>query len=318
MRVLIAGGAGFIGGITAKLFEEAGHEVVVFDNLSTGFRHNVGAEFVEGDLTDAKQVVGAFKTGPFDAVLHFAAKLQVEESVREPKLYFENNVLGSLNLIDAAVKSGSKRFIFSSSATVYGEPAKVPIAETAPIQPINPYGVTKVMVEEMLDSYGQTHGLEWVAFRYFNPVGAYAGIGPSPLVSNLIPAALEALAGKRTLQVFGTDYDTRDGSCIRDYVHVKEIAEAHLLAADQMDAGTSFNRAINLGSGRGYTVLEMLDGLEKAAGKPIPHKIVGRRAGDAPASIASNDLAKKLLGWAPKLGLETMLGDALDWAKANS
>lgn len=317
MKVLIVGGAGYIGAITSKLFEEAGHEVIVFDDLSTGFEKNVSSKLIRGSVTDAVRVEELFDA-KFDAVLHFAAKLEVGESVTKPKLYFENNVQGSLNLIDAAAQSGCKHFIFSSSATVYGDPDQVPIPETAAIRPINPYGFSKVMVEEMLASYHITSNLEWVAFRYFNPVGAYKGIGPSPLVSNLMPAALKALSGEIQLQVFGDDYDTPDGTCIRDYVYVVEIARAHVMAAEQMTAGKAINQAINLGSGNGYSVLKLIKTLEDVAERPVPHKIVGRRAGDSPKSVASNMLAKELLGWQPKADLTTMVKSAYDWYTTQS
>lgn len=318
MKILVAGGAGWIGGITTRLLQEAGHEAVVFDNLSTGFAANVkDAQLIEGDLTDLPAVRKLFAE-PFDAVIDFAAKLDVGESMQQPRLYFDNNVSGSLNLIDEAVKAGVKHFIFSSSATVYGEPEAVPITETAKIQPINPYGFSKVMVEGLLQSYGITHGLNWLALRYFNPVGAYEGIGQNPQVSNVIPAALRALHSGQPLKIFGNDYDTPDGTCIRDYVDVKEIATAHILAAEKMSSGNLMQQPINLGSGHGYSVLEILAALDAAVGTQIPREIIGRRAGDAPRSVASNSLAKAVLGWEPATPLTEMVKAAYEHAKNNS
>jgi UDP-glucose 4-epimerase len=312
MKALVVGGAGYIGGITARLLAEAGHEVTVFDNLSTGFEHNVLAKLIQGDICD-KPAVDALFSEQFDMVIHFAGKLDVGESVQNPKLYFDNNVVGSLNIIDAFVAAGGKHFIFSSSATVYGEPDTVPIAETFPIQPINPYGYSKVMVEEMLESYGQTHALNWLALRYFNPVGAYKGIGQNPAVSNVVPAALRAVKTGQPLQIFGNDYDTPDGTCLRDYVAVEEIAQAHVMAAEKMVADTRLQTPINLGSGQGYSVMEILAALEKALGKPVPQKVVGRRQGDAPRSVASNQKAHELLGWKPAKSLDEMVASAVEW-----
>lgn len=315
MKVLVVGGAGYIGGITAKLLGEADHEVTVLDDLSTGFEKNTaGAKFIKGDIRDLAMIEKVFEEN-FDMVIHFAAKLDVGESMQKPRYYFENNVVGSLNLIDTAASKGVKNFIFSSSATVYGEPEEIPISEEAKIQPINPYGFSKVMVEEMMKSYQITHGLNWLALRYFNPVGSYKGVGQNPEVSNIVPAVLRAIETGQPLSIFGDDYETPDGTCIRDYVSVEEIANAHVLAAEKMAGGANLQTAINLGSGRGYSVKEILTALEKALGKEIPKNIVGRREGDAPKLVASNDLAKKLLGWEPKKDLDEMAASAVEWFK---
>jgi UDP-glucose 4-epimerase len=312
MKLLVVGGAGYIGGVTARMAGQAGHTVTIFDNLSTGFKSNAGgAEFIQGDLTDAKAVEQLFEGRDYDLVLHFAAKLDVGESMEQPKLYFDNNVGGSINLIDAAAKA-KVPIIFSSSATVYGEPKTVPITEDFPIRPINPYGYSKVMTEQLLESYQKTDGLGWLALRYFNPVGSYAGIGQNPKVSNLIPAALQALKSGTPLNIFGNDYDTPDGTCIRDYIDIRDLAEAHLVAAEKMVGGEMFNRAINLGSEQGYTVLQAIDALGKAVGAEIPRQFVSRRAGDAPQSVASSALAKQLLGWEAKHGLDEMMATAYE------
>ncbi|MBW3537885.1 UDP-glucose 4-epimerase GalE [Candidatus Parcubacteria bacterium] len=318
MRVLIAGGAGYIGGVTAKLFQEAGHDVVVFDNLSTGHRHNLqDAELVVGDLTKPGDLQALFDGRRFDVVLNFAAKIQVEESMRRPRLYFENNSFGALRLIDAAVEAHVKNFIFSSTAAVYGQPETVPIPESAQLKPINPYGLSKLLVEQMLANYQLTSGLGWTSFRYFNAAGAYRGIGPEyPVMTHLVPKAIEAVIQSGELKVFGHDYDTPDGTALRDYVHVYDIAKAHVLAAEQMAGGQVFNRAINLGTGRGHSVLEVVKTLEKVAGRPIKYQVTDRRPGDPAALVASNRLAQRLLGWSAERGLEQIIADAYAWRRA--
>lgn len=308
MKILITGGAGWIGGITASLFREAGHEVVIFDNLSTGFKHNAkSSRLIQGDLRD-KEALNTLFQDPFDVVVHFAAKLDVGESMRDPALYFENNVVGSINLIDATVSHGVNKVIFSSSATVYGEPDTIPIPESAPLRPINPYGHSKLIIEHVLKSYEQSHNLEWLALRYFNPIGAHDGIHQNPRVSNIVPAALNAIAANKPMKLFGDTYDTPDGTCIRDYVDVVDIARAHVLAATK----THLRQAINLGSGQGYSVKDILKAVSSAAGKEVPFEIGPRREGDAAAVIASNDRARELLGWATTPNLEKMVRSAVD------
>lgn len=313
LKILITGGAGYIGGVTSRMLTEAGHKVTVFDNLSTGFRRNVhDAEFIQGDLRNNTDIKKAFDGRTYDVIIHFAAKLDVGESMQNPKLYFDNNVLGSINLIDQAAKAKTP-VIFSSSATVYGEPDKVPITEDSPIKPINPYGYSKVMIEEALESYQKSNDLPWLTLRYFNPVGAYKGVGQNPNVSNLVPAALRALKSGKPLQIFGNNYDTPDGTCIRDYIDVRDVARAHVVAAEKMHTGDTFNRAINLGSSNGYTVLQAIDALGQAVGDEIPRQFVDRRTGDAPRSVASNSLAKQLLDWAPKHSIDEMMQTAYDF-----
>lgn len=311
MKVLVTGGAGWIGGITTRLLEQRGHEVVVFDNLSTGFKDNIKqAQLIQGDLRDAEAVRKLFLK-PYDVIIHFAAKLDVGESIQNPQLYFDNNLIGSLNLLQAAVQSGTKKILFSSSATVYGEPAHTPVSEDAQIQPINPYGFSKLMTEQLLKSYEQTHDLDWIALRYFNPVGGYDGIFQNPTVSNIVPTALRAIQSGKPMQIFGNDYSTPDGTCIRDYVDVVEIAEAHVLAATAITQGQKFNRPLNLGSGSGYTVLEILAAITKATGVPVPYELGSRRTGDAQAVVASNKLADQLLGWKTTSGLDEMVAKAV-------
>lgn len=320
MRVLVAGGAGFIGSITGRLFSAAGHKVAVFDNLSTGHRHNLQkTPLIIGDLRNPEQVEAVFQDHKFDLVLNFAAKIQVEESIGSPKDYIENNVFGTLNLIDAAVRAGVKNFIFSSTAAVYGQPKTLPISEDAPKAPINPYGLGKYLVEQVLYSYQKTHSLGWLALRYFNAAGAYNGIGPDyPFITHLIPQAIESALAKNELKVFGGDYPTPDGTCVRDFVHVKDIARAHLLAAEKMTQNQAFNQAINLGSGQGYSILEVIKTLEKSLGYPVNYQIKARRPGDPAELVASNTLAKTTLGWQPEADLAEIIQDALDWRLAKA
>lgn len=315
MKVLIAGGAGYIGGVTTRLFEEAGHEVIVLDNLSTGHAYNLkSTKLLQIDLTDSQAVDALLDEHKFDAILDFAAKIQVEESTREPKLYFTNNAFGALNLVDAAVKKGMKNFIFSSTAAVYGEGTGGAVGEDDPKDPINPYGASKYIMEQILHSYGLSHDLNWVAFRYFNAAGGYQGIGPDyPEVTHLISRAIEAILGNGELTVFGSDYDTADGTGVRDYVHVYDIAQAHVIAAEKMVAGEKFNQPINLGSNHGSTVLEVIAALETVSGKKVPYIMGSRRAGDPGKLIASNDRAKKLLGWSTTKDLGQIAKDAWDW-----
>ncbi len=315
MKILIVGGAGYIGGVTSRLFEAAGHDVTVFDNLSTGHRFNLkSSRLNQGDMLDKSAVARLFIGEIYDAVLAFAAKIQVEESMREPYLYLSNNVFGPLAVVDEAVKAGVTNFIYSSSAAVYGEPSQVPLTESSAKQPINPYGASKWLMEQILASYQITHELNWVAFRYFNAAGGYEGIGPDyPVVTHLISRALIANQDGDELQVFGDDYDTKDGTCVRDYVHVEDIARAHVLAAEQMVSGKKLQQAMNLGSGQGYTILEVLEAVKKASGKPVPYKVASRRPGDPAMLIADASLAKRTLGWEPQHDLDAIVADALEW-----
>ncbi|HEX7260087.1 MAG TPA: UDP-glucose 4-epimerase GalE [Candidatus Saccharimonadia bacterium] len=314
MKVFIAGGAGYIGGTTAHLMRDKGHEVIIFDNFSTGHKHNVDDfECIAGDITNRSALESALQGKNFDLVLDFAAKLRIAESVAHPHDYFTTNTMGTLNVVESALKSGVNHIIFSSTAAVYGEPEKVPIDEMAAIRPVNPYGMSKFLAENILRSYQATHALNWVAFRYFNAAGAYKQIGDYPDTQHLIPCILDALHDKRELKVFGSDYDTPDGTCLRDYIHVVDVAEAHVLAAEAMVAGKKLNQAINLGTNHGSSVLEIIQAVEKAAETSVPYRLTARRPGDSGSLIASNLIANQVLGWQPQFGLERTVADAVSW-----
>lgn len=315
--MLVVGGAGYIGGTTSQIFSKGGHQVTVFDNLSTGHRRNIaGLTFVQGDILKPDDLTELFADQDFDIVLHFAAKIRVDESVTEPKTYLVNNTFGALNVIDAAALAGVKNFVFSSSAAVYGEPAHIPVTENSPTQPINPYGTSKRMTEMILEEYGRSKDLNWVALRYFNAAGAYQSIGPDyPFTTHLIPSAISALLAGKTLQVFGTDYDTPDGSCVRDYVHVADLAGAHLKAAELMLSGTKLQTAFNLGSGQGSSVLEIISAIEKAAGQKVSFEAAPRRAGDPARLLADASQAKERLGWTPTKSLDDIVSDTLAWKR---
>lgn len=316
MRILIIGGAGYIGGVTTHLAHEAGHGVTVLDDLSSGHDYNLpkNIKLLKGDVCDKHFVESAFKAATFDAVMHFAAKIQIPESVAEPYKYFYNNSFGTLNVIDEAIKAGVKKYIFSSTAGVYGAPSQVPITEDEPLKPISPYGWSKVICEHLLESYGITHDLKWAALRYFNPVGAYGGVGTAyPFVSHIVPRMLESMDRREPIIINGNDYPTPDGTCIRDYIHVADVARAHLNAIDAMQAGKQLNRPINLGSNNGYSVKELADTFNEVTGANLTIKYDQRRPGDPPKLIASNRLAKDLLGWQPKYDLKKAIQDHYNW-----
>ena len=317
MKVLITGGAGYIGSHCNRYFAEKGVETVVIDDLSSGHREAVtDGRFVEGDFGDRgllDKVLGAEK---FDGIIHFAAFIDVAESVAEPAKYYENNVVKMKTLLDAAVAHGVKHFVFSSTAAVFGEPEYVPIDEAHPKKPINAYGATKLIGEQMLADYGRAYGLRSCSFRYFNAAGDSAdgriGEAHNP-EHHLIPLVLRASLANRAMKVFGTDYDTRDGSCIRDYVHVEDLAEAHYLGLKYIMENDG-NHAFNLGSSEGFSVLEILHEAERVTGEPVPHDIADRRPGDPAVLIASNEKAKDVLGWEPKRSeVQTILRDAWNW-----
>jgi UDP-glucose 4-epimerase len=313
MKLLLTGGAGYIGGVVTTRLLEAGHEVTVLDDLSTGHADLVpdGAEFIRGRVHDAAE----FLDPSHEAVLHFAAKSLVGESVSRPELYWHNNVVGTLALLDAMRASGVRRIVFSSTAATYGEPATMPITEETTPAPTNPYGMTKLAVDQMLSSEARAHGLGAVSLRYFNVAGAYGKQGErhdpeTHLVPNLLKVATGELAHA---QVFGTDYPTRDGTAIRDYLHVVDLADAHLLALEAITPGE--HKIFNLGTGTGYTVKEVLAAVRRVTGHAVPAVDSPRRAGDPPALVASNDRAKSELGWLPTLGIEDMARDAWEYAQ---
>jgi UDP-glucose 4-epimerase len=311
MKLLVTGGAGYIGSVVAASLLDAGHEVVVLDDLSTGHRDAVpaGAAFVEAGLPDAQPVL---EGAGFDGVLHFAAKSLVAESVARPELYWFNNVVGSLRLLEAMRAAGVRRLVFSSTAATYGTPTVSPITEDTPAVPTNPYGQTKLAVDHAIAGEASAHGLAAVSLRYFNVGGAANGRGERhDPETHLIPNVLAVPAGRReAVEVFGTDYPTRDGTAVRDYLHVQDLADAHLLALDAAAPGE--HRVYNLGTGTGYTVREVVDACRRVTGHPVPHMDRGRRPGDPPALVASGERAKAELGWVPRHDLDRIVADA--WA----
>ncbi len=316
--ILVVGGAGYIGSHMVALLLDAGYRVVTLDNLSTGHRDAVlGGEFVHADLADRAALDRLFAERRFDAVMHFASFIQVGESVRAPAKYYENNVTNTLNLLDAMVAQDVRRFIFSSSAAVYGDPIAVPIPEDHPKQPINPYGRTKWMVEQILADYDRAYGLKSVSLRYFNAAGAdpagRLGERHEP-ETHLIPLILRAAAGRApAVKIFGRDYDTPDGTCIRDYVHVTDLADAHRLALERLlDGGDS--AVYNLGNGNGFSVAEVIEAARRVTGRDIVVSDAPRREGDPPRLVADARRAKSVLGWRPHFdALETIIAHAWAW-----
>ena len=317
-RILVVGGAGYIGSHMVKMLTAQGYSVTTLDNLSTGYRDAVSAgEFIQVDLADREVLATLFSRQPFDAVMHFASYIQVGESVKEPAKYYANNVTNTLNLLDAMVVNGIKRFIFSSSAAVYGDPHTVPIPEDHSKDPINPYGRTKWMVEQILADYDQAYGLKSVSLRYFNAAGAdpagELGERHEP-ETHLIPLVLRAASGRApNIKVFGRDYDTPDGTCVRDYVHVEDLCSAHRLAIDGLMQGKASN-AYNLGNGSGFSVAEVIAAAERVTGRKIPVIDEPRRAGDPPRLVADARRARDELGWRPQYdSLDTIIAHAWAW-----
>ncbi|HEX8815427.1 MAG TPA: UDP-glucose 4-epimerase GalE [Terriglobales bacterium] len=315
MKVLVVGGAGYIGSHTARVLRKAGFDVLIYDNLSTGFPFLAkGFEMVVGDVHDREKLLPNVKA--CDGVMYFAANHYVGESMANPRKYYKNNVEGGLSLLNTAVDAGKvKNFIFSSTCSVYGAPTKMPITENDPRTPCNPYGVSKVFFEQALESYDSAYGMKYASLRYFNAAGADESgeIGechdPEP---HLIPLALKAAAGKGELQVYGTDYPTPDGTPIRDYTNVVDLAEAHVIALQHLMSGKpSFT--VNLGTGQGSSVKEVIHTVEEVTGKKVPTKIVPRRAGDPPALVADPTAAQKLLGWKTKRSLRDSVSTAWKW-----
>jgi len=317
-QVLVCGGAGYIGSHMVKLLLERGIGVTVFDNLATGHRPAVGgAELVVGDIRDRAALASVFGARSFDAVMHFCASSIVADSVSDPYAYYENNVLGTLNLLQAVRRAGVGRFVFSSSAAVYGLPEQELIDEDHPTRPINPYGATKLMVERMLEDAAGAYGLRSVALRYFNAAGADPGgaLGEAHRPeTHLIPNALRSALGHGPeLQVFGTDYDTVDGSCVRDYVHVCDLALAHLKAIEYLDGHAGAHR-FNLGSGKGHSVLQVIEAVRQVTGCPLPARIRPRRPGDPPVLVASSRRAQLELDWQPRQSsLQDIIESAWRW-----
>lgn len=319
MPVLVTGGAGYIGSHTLHALRSHGYEPVVYDNLSTGYAQLAASfELIVGDLADSAKLAPILDR--VEAVLHFAAHAYVGESVTNPQKYFRNNVCDALTLLDAVLRSPVRKFVFSSTCAVYGPPPGSPIREDTPCHPINPYGETKLAFENALRAYDRAYGIRFMALRYFNAAGAdeqgRVGEMHAPEV-HLIPCVFEALRGERdVLEVFGDDYPTPDGTCIRDYIHVSDLAEAHVLALKHLDRGVS--AAINLGTGRGHSVREVIATVERVTGRKVPIKIAPRRAGDPPELVADPARAQQLLNWKAKRSLEEMVSTAWRWAQRAS
>ncbi len=317
MKVFVTGGAGYIGSVTTELLLDAGHRVVVFDNFGRGHREAVDprAEVVEGDLLEAPRLADALKRAKPDAVVHFAAFALVGESMAYPGMYFTNNVAGGLNLADAMVAAGVKRIVFSSTCATYGYPGRVPITEDVEQRPVNPYGESKLMFEKILSWYQGIHGLQPVFLRYFNACGATRKFGEDhEPETHLIPNVLKVALGRQArVKVFGTDYKTPDGTCIRDYIHIADLARAHILALQGDQTG-----AFNLGTGQGYSVREVIEMARKITGRNIPEEISPRRPGDPDRLVAGADRARTALGWTPAdSDLQSIVRSAWEWHQAH-
>jgi UDP-glucose 4-epimerase len=313
MKIFVVGGAGYIGSVCAELLLDEGHEVSVFDNLSEGHRRAVDsrARFFEGDLAHHGNITAALREARPDAVMHFAANALVGESMQNPSKYFRNNVGGGLNLLDTMLETGVNRFVFSSTCATFGLPERVPIDETAPQRPVNPYGESKLAFEKILRWYDEIHGLRFVSLRYFNAAGASEKFGEDHRQeTHLIPNVLKvALGEKPQLEIYGTDYDTPDGTCIRDYIHILDLSRAHILALEARQSAY-----YNLGTGGGASVREVVDCCRKITGKKISVAEKPRRAGDPPRLIAASEKIKRELGWQPKFqSLDTIIESAWNW-----
>ncbi|MDQ3794793.1 MAG: UDP-glucose 4-epimerase GalE [Actinomycetota bacterium] len=315
MKLLVTGGAGYIGSVVARQLGEAGHETVVLDNLSKGHKRAVPEDirFVEADLLNVERVSEVL-AGSFDGVLHFAAFSLVGESVEEPERYYRNNVCGTLHLLEAMREADVSRLVFSSTAAVYGEPEEVPIPETSPTLPTNPYGGSKLAVDQMIRAVAEARGLAATSLRYFNVAGASGRFGEDHHPeTHLIPLVLQAASGQRdSVKIFGTDYPTRDGTAVRDYIHVEDLGRAHLLALEAAEPGE--HRVYNLGNGAGFSVREVIEAARRVTDRPIKAVQSPRRSGDPAVLVASSDKIRSELGWKPeKPELEVMISDAWDW-----
>ncbi len=318
MKLFVVGGAGYVGSTSVERFLDAGHEVIVYDNLSSGHAAAVpdGARLEVGDIQDGAHMERLLADG-VDAVLHCAARSLVGESMVNPGIYYHTNVGGGVALLDAMKRTGVTRLVFSSTAAVYGEPRRVPIAEADRTQPINPYGETKLAFEGAMRWFCAAHDFRAISLRYFNVAGASGELGEDhEPETHLIPLVLQAAAGTREhVTVFGTDYPTRDGTAVRDYIHVEDLGEAHLLALGALERGT--HRIFNLGTGDGFTVREVIEAARRVTGREIAVVEEGRRPGDPPELVAANARAREILGWAPRRGLDEMIADAWAWHQAH-
>lgn len=323
--ILVTGGAGYIGSHCALALLEQGYDVCIFDNLSTGHMQTVDAlskikdvKFIQSDLLNEDDVKNVFKTTEIDAVIHFAAFSQVGESVINPAKYYKNNVVGTLNLLDAMRENGVNKIVFSSTAATYGEPVSIPIDESHPQNPINPYGQSKLMIEKIMDDYDKAYGLKSVRLRYFNVAGAdfLARIGEwHEPETHLIPNILKSsFGGNRIFQMYGDDYNTKDGTCVRDYINIEDLAQAHLLALEYLNNGGKTDY-FNLGTKEGNSVKEVFAACERVIGRSIPVEIKPRRIGDPASLVADNSKARKILNWIPKRNLDVSIDTAFAWEK---
>jgi UDP-glucose 4-epimerase len=319
LNVLVTGGAGFIGSVVTAQLVEAGNNVTVYDNLSKGKRAAVarGAELVAGDVSDQRLLSSVIRERRIEAVMHFAAFIEAGESMKYPEQFFRNNTANTFGLLEVILEHRIPRFVFSSTAALYGNPERTPIAEGDALRPTNAYGESKLLVERVLDWYHRIHGLSYASLRYFNAAGATPELGEAhDPESHLIPLILQVPLGKRTeISIFGTDYPTPDGTCIRDYIHVSDLASAHLLALDALAASSKPAQLIyNLGNGRGFSVREVIDVARRVTGEEIPVREVARREGDPAVLVASSDKIKRELKWEPKYPeLETIVASAWEW-----
>ena len=318
MNILLVGGAGYIGSHMSKMLDRQGYNVVTLDNLSTGFRNAVKyGQFIEGDIANSALLDHVFASNDCDAVMHFASYIEVAESVKNPAKYFRNNVSNTLNLLDAMVRHEVDHFIFSSTAAIFGEPEYVPIDENHPKVPVSPYGKSKLMVEQALEDYEKAYGLQSVCLRYFNAAGAdpEGELGERHVPeTHLIPLILQAASGRRdSVSVYGHDYDTPDGTCVRDYIHINDLCKAHLLALEQLQNG-SFSQCYNLGNGAGFSVAEVIEAVRRVTGKVIKVIQSEPRAGDPAQLVADSSRATSDLGWKPEYSeLEDIISHAWKW-----
>jgi UDP-glucose-4-epimerase GalE len=321
VAILVSGGAGYIGSHAARALRRSGYEVVLYDNLSTGFRRLAqGFELVEGDIADEARLRPVLAR--VDAVMHFAAHAYVGESVENPRKYFQNNVVGALSLLNSALAAGIRRFVFSSTCAVYGIPERIPITEQTAREPVNPYGASKLFFENALAAYGRAYGLRSVSLRYFNAAGADENGEIGELhdpETHLIPLALVAsTTNGPELQIYGSDYPTPDGTCVRDYVHVNDLADAHVRALQYLERNGVDSLATNLGTGRGHSVLEIIQAAENATGRPVRRKIGPRRPGDPPVLVADPAKAQSVLGWTAKRNLADIVSSAWTWMQKDA
>jgi UDP-glucose 4-epimerase len=323
LKVLVTGGAGYIGSVVVDALVRAGYDVVVYDNLSKGHRRAIaaGVRLIVGDLNTRAALASAFETGPFDGVMHFAASIEAGESMVVPEKFFRNNTANTLNLLELVLEHRIPRFVFSSTAALYGDPERTPIEETDKLQPTNAYGESKLLVEQMLAWFHRIHGLRYASLRYFNAAGATETLGEDHHPeSHLIPIVLQAAAGKRdAVSIYGTNYPTSDGSCVRDYIHVSDLADAHLLALEALGKQRDPERLIyNLGNGRGFSVREVIAAAEQVTGNKIRISEAPRRSGDPAVLVAGSQKIRQDLGWQPKFPeLTFIIESAWRWRLAN-